>query len=134
MKIARSKDEMRSIRRELNGTVAFVPTMGALHRGHLSLIECAKEAADNVVASIFVNPLQFNETSDFDKYPRDTESDLERLKDAGVDITFLPEREDIYRPGSSLTSVSASALKKTLCGKNRPGHFDGVVTVLSISF
>ena len=111
----------------------LVPTMGALHRGHVSLIELARRGEDYVVVSIFVNPTQFGPDEDYQNYPRDTAGDLEVCAQAGVDLAFLPAREDIYKPGA-VTTVHVTELTDTLCGASRPGHFDGVATVCAKLF
>jgi pantoate--beta-alanine ligase len=107
----------------------FVPTMGALHAGHLSLIEAARRDASPVIVSIFVNPKQFGPTEDFTKYPRDLEGDRRKLEEAGVDFLFAPPLEEIY-PAGFRTSVNVEGLGDRLEGKIRPGHFRGVATVV----
>ncbi len=109
--------------------IAFVPTMGALHEGHLSLVSEANRIADHTVVSIFVNPTQFGENEDFGKYKRDLEGDVEKLSDYSVDVLFFPDAKDIY-PENFQTYVEVSELQKVLCGKSRPGHFRGVATVV----
>ena len=109
--------------------VGFVPTMGALHAGHLSLIQAAREECDFVVASIFVNPTQFGPQEDFQKYPRTTEPDLNLCSKAGVDVVFQPAVETIY-PAGYATFVDVTGLSDVLEGKFRPGHFRGVTTVV----
>ena len=111
--------------------VAFVPTMGNLHEGHLSLVRQAKEAADIVVVSIFVNPMQFGEKEDLATYPRTIDADVVALKTAGVDVVFTPSIADIYPQGDQAhTAIRVPLLSEPLCGAQRPGHFDGVCTVV----
>jgi len=107
----------------------FVPTMGALHAGHLSLVRAAKAVCQPVVTSIFVNPTQFAPNEDFQKYPRTFESDRKQLEDAGVDYLFAPEAAEMYPPGFR-TSVNVDGLSNRLDGRSRPGHFRGVTTVV----
>jgi pantoate--beta-alanine ligase len=113
--------------------LGLVPTMGALHEGHLSLIRAAKSRCDSVAASIFVNPLQFGPNEDLAKYPRDFDRDCERLKKEGVDFLFAPPVEEMY-PAGAVTHVTVEGLSEKLCGKSRPGHFRGVTTVVSKLF
>lgn len=108
--------------------IYFVPTMGCLHRGHMALIERAKREEGKVIASIFVNPLQFGPSEDFEKYPRPFEDDAKLLEEAGVDCLFAPRTVDLYPEGFS-TKVSVGKITDHLCGKSRPGHFEGVTTV-----
>jgi len=122
----------RKLRRELK-TVAFVPTMGALHEGHLSLIKEARQIADVVIVSIFVNPAQFNQVEDFNQYPRDLTSDATLLTEYQVDYIFAPDEEEIYPAGFS-TYIYVEGLTDTLEGASRPGHFRGVATVVTILF
>lgn len=111
--------------------IAFIPTMGNLHEGHLSLIEIAKTYAEFIVVSIFVNPTQFNEDEDFDVYPRTIKSDLSKLKDIDIDLVFLPEISTIYPYGIDVsTQIIVPRLSQELCGKIRPGHFNGVTSVV----
>ena len=110
-------------------TIAFVPTMGFLHQGHLQLMDLAHKKADLVVASIFVNPLQFGPKEDFSVYPRDLNADLKKLSAHAVDYVFLPKASDLY-PKDFQTSVQLPALSQDLCGLARPGHFTGVATVV----
>ena len=120
----------RKVRRD-NRTIAFVPTMGSLHDGHLELIRRARQMADVVVVSVFVNPAQFNNQGDLDRYPRDLAGDASILTDFDVDIIFAPEEPEIYPPGFS-TYVYVEGLADTLEGASRPGHFRGVATVVTI--
>lgn len=113
--------------------IAFVPTMGYLHRGHLSLIKQAKQKNVFVVVSIFVNPLQFGPNEDLSRYPRDLERDARLVEEAGVDALFHPTVEEMY-PRPMVTFVEVGELDKVLCGANRPGHFRGVATVVSKLF
>lgn len=114
-------------------SVGFVPTMGALHEGHQSLIQRAARENDRVVVSIFVNPTQFGPTEDFDAYPRDLEKDYGLCKGIGVHAVFSPDAKDLYFPNQS-TMVHVSGLTDVLCGSKRPGHFDGVCLVVSKFF
>jgi pantoate--beta-alanine ligase len=111
-------------------SVALVPTMGALHEGHISLIRQARELADAVLVTIFVNPRQFGPKEDFDKYPRTLEQDSKKVSEAGAAILYAPETQDLYPDGYS-TNISPGPLGEILCGKSRPGHFDGVATVVT---
>src|SRR5512146_326278 len=116
--------------RQAGENVALVPTMGALHAGHLSLIAVAKAHAKRIVASIFVNPTQFGPKEDFKRYPRDEAGDLAKLAQAGVDLVFIPNAAEMYPPGFS-TKVSLPSLTEDLCGAARPNHFEGVATVVT---
>lgn len=129
--ILKDKTSLRAWRAGLGHGVrlGFVPTMGALHDGHISLMAQARAAADVVIASIFVNPLQFGPNEDLSRYPRPIEADIARLEAAGVDALFLPSVEDMYPPGAS-TFVEESMVSGPLCGAERPGHFRGVTTVV----
>jgi pantoate--beta-alanine ligase len=129
---ARMSSLTRKLRRE-NKTIGFVPTMGALHAGHLSLVEEARQMCDIVIVSIFVNPAQFNEATDFAKYPRDLTADAELLTEYQVDYIFAPEEQEIYGENFS-TYVYVENLTETLEGASRPGHFRGVATVVTILF
>ncbi|GGA71579.1 pantothenate synthetase [Pseudoclavibacter endophyticus] len=111
--------------------LALVPTMGALHGGHLSLVELAHRHADAVVASVFVNPLQFGPGEDFERYPRTFDADLAALDGAGVDYVFAPAVDDMYPGGATETRISGGAAAAVLDGAHRPGHFDGVLTVVA---
>lgn len=110
-------------------TISFVPTMGALHEGHISLMREGRKLGDVLVASVFVNPAQFGRGEDYKSYTRDTDGDLKKMTDAGVDIAFFPHAEEIYPPGFE-TYVEVTELEKPLCGRFRPGHFRGVATVV----
>lgn len=110
-------------------TIGFVPTMGALHRGHISLVKRARDENDIVVASIFVNPIQFGPKEDFDSYPGDMEGDMEKLQKEGVDILFMPDVMAMYPDGFS-SYITVKDLSDKLCGVFRPGHFTGVATVV----
>ena len=111
-------------------SIALVPTMGALHRGHLELIRDAAHLADHVVVSIFVNPLQFGEHADFEHYPRPLDEDLEACDQAGVDVVYVPRAATMY-PDGFATTVHVAGLTDTMEGASRPGHFDGVATVVT---
>jgi len=112
-------------------TIAFVPTMGNLHDGHLALVNQARAAADAVVVSIFVNPMQFAAREDLEIYPRTLDDDLSALREAGVDLVLTPRADDIYPDTSARhTAIHVPVLGDALCGKDRPGHFDGVCTVV----
>jgi len=111
-------------------TVALVPTMGAIHDGHLSLVRLARTSADRVVASLFVNPLQFGPREDFQAYPRDEARDAQVLAGAGSDLLYAPDATQMYPPGFS-TTVRVADLTEDLCGASRPNHFDGVATVVT---
>ncbi len=115
--------------RDKSQTIALVPTMGFFHKGHLSLMEMAREQADRVIISIFVNPTQFGPNEDLDKYPRNLSRDIELASEAGVDAAFIPTPEEIY-PSGFQTWVNVSGLSRGLCGASRPNHFRGVATVV----
>jgi len=128
------RQHFRSIRKStMDQSTGFVPTMGYLHPGHLSLIDRAKADNDIVVASLFVNPAQFGENEDYNQYPRDIESDIELCRHHGVNILFIPDSEEMYAP-DHLTYVTVRELSDVLCGKHRPGHFDGVSTIVAKLF
>lgn len=122
----------RKLRRE-NKTVAFVPTMGALHAGHMALVREARQMSDVVIVSIFVNPTQFNDQGDLDRYPRDLASDAAMLAETDVDYIFAPEPSEIY-PENFSTYVYVDNLTESLEGASRPGHFRGVATIVTILF
>lgn len=115
--------------------IAFVPTMGNLHEGHLSLVAKARELADRVVVSIFVNPLQFAQGEDLEAYPHTPREDSDRLQQAGVDLLFRPQEAEVYPDGrEGLTFVEVPGVSEVLCGASRPGHFRGVATVVAKLF
>ena len=130
-------EELRQKRAEWKGLkVGIVPTMGALHEGHLSLIKKAKETCDKVVVSVFVNPIQFGPSEDFDKYPRTLDKDMELCNSVGVDLVFAPTPKEMYGEGNRLSNDTLTYVcppffyVNKLCGKTRVGHFDGVCTVV----
>jgi pantoate--beta-alanine ligase len=136
MKVLRTIEETRKASRAAGSRgarVGLVPTMGALHEGHLSLIRAAKAQSDVIAASIFVNPTQFGPNEDFTRYPRDLDRDLALLEREGVDFIFVPSVEEMY-PQPSNTWVTVEGLSERLCGKSRPGHFRGVATVVAKLF
>ena len=119
--------------RQHGKSVSFVPTMGALHDGHMSLVRIAHEQSDFVVVSIFVNPLQFGANEDFEEYPRTLQEDAEKLSAANVDVLFAPDVKDVYPHGNQITQ-HAGSVGETFEGKIRPGHFDGMLTVVARLF
>jgi len=119
--------------RQAGQTLALVPTMGFFHEGHLELMRVARSHADKVIISIFVNPTQFGPSEDFETYPRDLEGDLAKARQVGVDIAFVPAVKEMYPEGFQ-TKVSVERLVRHLCGPSRPGHFDGVTTVVAKLF
>ena len=135
MRILSTIPEMRAASRDAkaSGRLGFVPTMGALHEGHLSLVRAAKTQCDAVAVSIFVNPTQFGPSEDFGKYPRSFERDRELLEREGVDLLFAPSVEEMY-PAGAVTWVTVEALSQRLCGRSRPTHFRGVTTVVAKLF
>ena len=133
MKTAHTVADLRSALasfREKGQRIAFVPTMGALHAGHLALVEHARRSAGKVVVSIFVNPKQFGPQEDFERYPRDLEADAAKLREAGADLLFAPAVDEVYPPGFS-TTVHVAGVSEGMEGARRPGHFDGVATVVA---
>ncbi len=134
MQIIQEIIELRQLRRTWQSDkeeIAFVPTMGNLHKGHLSLVKEAKKAASKVVVSIFVNPLQFGPDEDLEAYPRTLEADKSALEKMGVDVLFMPKAEDIYSRGlENQTFVEVPGISYMICGASRPGHFRGVATIV----
>jgi pantoate--beta-alanine ligase len=133
MQVVRTRADLRAALAGASRPIGLVPTMGWLHAGHVSLVERARAESATVVVSIFVNPRQFGEAADFEKYPRNEDRDLERCEAAGVDIVFAPSVDEVYPPGFD-TRVSVGAIAGPLEGAARPGHFDGVATVVAILF
>src|SRR5438045_1114988 len=134
MKVIETIEELRSMIgpiRQRDQSIGFVPTMGALHEGHLSLIRISKQKFDRTVVSIFVNPTQFGPNEDFSKYPRTIEDDKKLLEKEAVDILLLPSVSEIYPKGQT-TSIHVSEVTELYEGAIRPGHFDGVATVVAI--
>jgi pantoate--beta-alanine ligase len=133
-RIGALRDQVRQWR-AAGARIGFVPTMGSLHDGHMSLLTAARSRADRVIASVFVNPLQFGPGEDFERYPRTPDDDQRLLAGAGCDALFLPEVLEMYPDGGqSATRVSVPSLSSILCGAVRPGHFDGVATVVARLF
>ncbi|MEM9580250.1 MAG: pantoate--beta-alanine ligase [Pseudomonadota bacterium] len=135
-KIIRSLPELRLITKEwrmAGDSIGVVPTMGALHDGHLSLAHASKARCDRTVVTIFVNPKQFNNPEDLENYPRTEEEDARKLTPIGVDVVYVPDGDTMY-PSGFCTNVSLSGLTDVLCGAHRPGHFDGVATVVTKLF
>ena len=133
MRISRSVAELREALRPPAAPIGLVPTMGFLHDGHLSLVEAARKDCGTVVVTIFVNPTQFGPGEDFEDYPRDEDRDLDLLERAGVDLVLVPPVEDIYPPGDA-TRVRVDGITSVIEGERRPGHFEGVTTVVSKLF
>ena len=130
MDVCHTAADLRAARSALRGRVGFVPTMGALHDGHLSLVDLAKADADAAVASVFVNPTQFDDAADLDAYPRTLDDDLAKLDAAGVAVAFCPDAAEVYPPGRPRARVDVPALTTVLEGEHRPGHFAGVCEVV----
>jgi pantoate--beta-alanine ligase len=136
MKLLPTVSEMHAASYQTRGSgkrLGLVPTMGALHEGHLSLVRRARQTCGSVAVSIFVNPTQFGPNEDFTRYPRDLQRDLALLEREGVDFVFAPPVEELY-PGPTITWVTVEGMSDRLCGKSRPGHFRGVTTVVSKLF
>lgn len=137
MKVINKVQDLRQVIQEVRKkgqSIGFVPTMGFLHDGHMSLVSAAKENHDFVVVSIFVNPTQFGEKEDLDAYPRDFEGDSKKLIDADVDVLFLPSVEEMYPRGYSTYVNVEGDMTGVLCGVSRPGHFKGVATIVTKLF
>ena len=136
MEVLHSKESLQQkiLRfREENKSIGFVPTMGALHEGHLSLMECSNRQNDITVVSVFVNPTQFNRRDDFEKYPRDLTSDLQQLEEAGCDVAFTPSEKEMY-PEEDHRTFDFGHLDQVMEGHHRPGHFNGVARIVSKLF
>jgi len=138
MEIIKANNQLREQVANWRGrgeTLAFVPTMGNLHQGHLKLVEVARRHANHVAVSIFVNPMQFNQSADFKNYPRTLEQDIEKLHSLNVDLVYCPDENSIYPEGiNNSTKINVPGLTEMLCGKFRPGHFEGVATVVAKLF
>lgn len=128
MRVVRTAEELSHARRP--GTRAVVMTMGALHEGHLALVRRARELADQVLVTIFVNPIQFDDPVDLERYPRSLEDDCALLADEGVELVYAPDVNDVYPDGEPVVTVDAGRIGEVLEGAHRPGHFDGVLTVV----
>ncbi|PJE38374.1 pantoate--beta-alanine ligase [Pseudooceanicola lipolyticus] len=136
MKIIRTKAELRALTqswRRAGDSIGVVPTMGALHAGHLSLVDRACDENDRVIVTLFVNPRQFNSPEDLAKYPRTEDSDAEKLTPYGADVLYVPDGPQMY-PDGFATTISVTGVSAGLCGGARPGHFDGVATVVTKLF
>jgi len=133
MRVAKTVTEMREIRGTLPGNVGFIPTMGYLHEGHLSLVRRAREECNSTVVSIFVNPTQFGPNEDFGAYPRDTDRDLTLLENEDTDVVFMPKSEEMY-PQRASSWIDVEGITDYLEGASRPGHFRGVTTVVAKLF
>ena len=127
---------IQDLRTALRGTTetGLVPTMGNLHAGHMALVNASVQRCDTTVVSIFVNPLQFGPDEDFDNYPRTLCADAARLESAGVDLVFAPPAQEVFSPADQAAKITLPSLSRLLCGRSRPGHFDGVATVVAKLF
>ena len=132
--VAETVADLRRLRADRPGQVALVPTMGALHEGHRTLVRAARQAAGSVVVSVFVNPTQFGPGEDFERYPRTWDDDLAALAEEGADLVFHPRVEEVYPPGAVGVTVDPGPLGSVLEGAVRPGHFAGVLTVVAKLF
>jgi len=130
LSVCTSRAELAKVRADLTGRVAVVMTMGALHEGHAALLRAARAESDHVVATVFVNPLQFGPAEDFSRYPRTLDADLALLRDHGVAAVFVPTVDEMYPEGEQAVRVAPGPLASILEGAHRPGHFDGVLTVV----
>jgi pantoate--beta-alanine ligase len=128
--VVQTRSDLAAARRAMSGSVAVVMTMGALHPGHEALLRAARARADNLIVTIFVNPLQFGPNEDFDRYPRTLDADLEVCRTAGADLVFAPARDEIYPGGEPAVRVDPGPLGRKFEGASRPGFFDGVLTVV----
>ena len=133
MKIINTISEFIELRNELSKKIALVPTMGSIHEGHISLVETAKKHGDIIIATIFVNPIQFNNTEDYNSYPKDFDKDVEILEKNGVDILFCPSLSEVYPDGFD-TTVRVNSLSNSLEGQYRKGHMEGVATIVTKLF
>tara|TARA_B100001094_G_scaffold69449_1_gene65921 strand:- start:12180 stop:13025 length:846 start_codon:yes stop_codon:yes gene_type:complete len=133
LKIINTISEFIELRNELSKKIALVPTMGSIHEGHISLVETAKKHGDIIIATIFVNPIQFNNTEDYNSYPKDFDKDVEILEKNGVDILFCPSLSEVYPDGFD-TTVRVNSLSNSLEGQYRKGHMEGVATIVTKLF
>ena len=132
MRTLHTADDLKAWRAQGAGTIGLVPTMGNLHAGHMALVNAARDACDRVVVSIFVNPLQFGPGEDLDSYPRTLDADIAALENAGVDAVFAPSVAQMYpHGGETATTVRVRGITDMLCGSRRPGHFEGVATLVT---
>ncbi|MEM9983908.1 MAG: pantoate--beta-alanine ligase, partial [Bacteroidota bacterium] len=134
MKVVHSIDDFQALRPTLRGSLGLVPTMGALHEGHASLVRQSLTENEKTVVSIFVNPTQFGPNEDYEQYPRRLEQDAELLAELGVDFIFAPRVQDIYTAGKPKIRLEIDQLDQVLCAKSRPGHLNGVLQIVSILF